>query len=124
MVEVGARTQVCGPPVPMYQQGQRVEDDDVVPECKEPVAETLAGHPSPRHLPWLLAQQSFSALCAYERTVGVRDSPDPFSAASNFVAANVAGVQALLQACLDAGVPRVVQVSTDEVYGSVASGSS
>jgi dTDP-glucose 4,6-dehydratase len=43
--------------------------------------------------------------------------------ASNFVAANVAGVQALLQACLDAGVSRVVQVSTDEVYGSVESGS-
>jgi dTDP-glucose 4,6-dehydratase len=43
--------------------------------------------------------------------------------ASSFVAANVVGVQALLQACLDARVPRVVQVSTDEVYGSVASGS-
>ena len=43
--------------------------------------------------------------------------------ASNFVAANVVGVQVLLQACLDANVPRVVQISTDEVYGSVASGS-
>ena len=43
--------------------------------------------------------------------------------ASGMVAANVAGVQMLLQACLDAKVPRVVQVSTDEVYGSVASGS-
>jgi dTDP-glucose 4,6-dehydratase len=43
--------------------------------------------------------------------------------ASSFVAANVVGVQALLQACLDAGVRRVVQVSTDEVYGSVAVGS-
>jgi dTDP-glucose 4,6-dehydratase len=43
--------------------------------------------------------------------------------ASGFVAANVLGVQALLQACLDAKVPRVVQVSTDEVYGSVAAGS-
>jgi dTDP-glucose 4,6-dehydratase len=43
--------------------------------------------------------------------------------ASDFISANVAGVQALLQACLDASVPRVVQVSTDEVYGSVASGS-
>jgi dTDP-glucose 4,6-dehydratase len=43
--------------------------------------------------------------------------------AASFVAANVVGVQVLLQACLDAGVPRVVQVSTDEVYGSVASGS-
>jgi dTDP-glucose 4,6-dehydratase len=43
--------------------------------------------------------------------------------ASDFVAANVVGVQVLLQACLDAGVPRVVQVSTDEVYGSIAEGS-
>jgi dTDP-glucose 4,6-dehydratase len=43
--------------------------------------------------------------------------------ASNFVAANVVGVQVLLQACLDAKVPRVVHVSTDEVYGSTASGS-
>src|ERR1700734_3687471 len=43
--------------------------------------------------------------------------------ASDFVAANVVGVQTLLQACLDAGVPRVVQVSTDEVYGSIAAGS-
>jgi dTDP-glucose 4,6-dehydratase len=42
---------------------------------------------------------------------------------SSFVATNVAGTAALLQACLDARVPRVVQVSTDEVYGSIASGS-
>jgi dTDP-glucose 4,6-dehydratase len=40
-----------------------------------------------------------------------------------FAAANVTGVQVLLQACLDGGVRRVVQVSTDEVYGSIASGS-
>ncbi|HEV2373722.1 MAG TPA: dTDP-glucose 4,6-dehydratase [Streptosporangiaceae bacterium] len=40
-----------------------------------------------------------------------------------FVQTNVVGVQTLLQACLDAGVPRVVHVSTDEVYGSVDSGS-
>ena len=45
------------------------------------------------------------------------------ASATEFVAANVAGTQTLLQACLDAGVPRMVQVSTDEVYGSVASGS-
>ena len=43
--------------------------------------------------------------------------------ASDFVAANVTGVQVLLQACLDAQIRKVVQVSTDEVYGSVASGS-
>ena len=45
------------------------------------------------------------------------------TSAADFVAANVAGVQLLLRACLDAGVGRVVQVSTDEVYGSVARGS-
>jgi len=28
-----------------------------------------------------------------------------------------------MQACLDAGIRRVVQVSTDEVYGSIAEGS-
>jgi len=45
------------------------------------------------------------------------------SGAAPFVATNVAGVQVLLQACLDAGVGPVVHVSTDEVYGSVESGS-
>ena len=43
--------------------------------------------------------------------------------AAEFAATNVAGVQVLLEACLDAKVPRVVQVSTDEVYGSLAAGS-
>ncbi len=43
--------------------------------------------------------------------------------AAPFIATNVTGVQVLLQACLDAGVGPVVQVSTDEVYGSIASGS-
>ena len=37
--------------------------------------------------------------------------------------ADVTGVQVLLDACLAAGVPRVVHVSTDEVYGSIAVGS-
>jgi dTDP-glucose 4,6-dehydratase len=43
--------------------------------------------------------------------------------AAAFVQANVAGTDALMQACLDAGTPRVIQVSTDEVYGSIAAGS-
>ncbi len=43
--------------------------------------------------------------------------------AAPFIASNVAGVQTLMQACLDATVRRVVQVSTDEVYGSIATGS-
>jgi len=45
------------------------------------------------------------------------------TAPSAFVAANVTAVQVLLQACLEAGVSRVVQVSTDTVYGSMTSGS-
>ncbi|GAA4104482.1 dTDP-glucose 4,6-dehydratase [Nonomuraea soli] len=43
--------------------------------------------------------------------------------AAPFVTTNVLGTQTLMQACLDAGTPRVVQVSTDEVYGSVDIGS-
>lgn len=45
------------------------------------------------------------------------------ASAGEFVRTNVLGVQTLMQACLDAGTPRVVQVSTDEVYGSVEEGS-
>ncbi|MHB1876942.1 MAG: NAD-dependent epimerase/dehydratase family protein, partial [Streptosporangiaceae bacterium] len=45
------------------------------------------------------------------------------ASATDFVATNVAGVQAVAQACLDAGVGRLVQVSTDEVYGSAPDGS-
>jgi dTDP-glucose 4,6-dehydratase len=43
--------------------------------------------------------------------------------ASAFVTANVLGTETLLRACLDAGIPRVIQVSTDEVYGSIPAGS-
>ena len=43
--------------------------------------------------------------------------------AADFAATNMVGVQVLLEACLDAKVSRVVQVSTDEVYGSITSGS-
>lgn len=43
--------------------------------------------------------------------------------AGDFVTTNVLGVQVLLQACLEANVRRVVQVSTDEVYGSILDGS-
>ena len=43
--------------------------------------------------------------------------------AADFVLTNAVGVQTLLDAVLRAGVPRVVQVSTDEVYGSIDEGS-
>jgi dTDP-glucose 4,6-dehydratase len=43
--------------------------------------------------------------------------------AAEFVTTNAAGVQVLLDACMTAGVERIVHVSTDEVYGSIATGS-
>lgn len=42
--------------------------------------------------------------------------------AAEFVRTNVVGTQTLLEACLSAGTDRVVHVSTDEVYGSIAEG--
>ncbi len=44
--------------------------------------------------------------------------------AGDFVRTNVLGVQSLLDACLRVGTPRVVHISTDEVYGSVEVGAS
>ncbi|SDN43665.1 dTDP-glucose 4,6-dehydratase [Allokutzneria albata] len=43
--------------------------------------------------------------------------------AADFVLTNVLGTQTLLQAALEAGVSKFVHVSTDEVYGSIESGS-
>ncbi len=43
--------------------------------------------------------------------------------AAEFVSTNVVGTQVLLEAALEAGVGRFVHVSTDEVYGSIDSGS-
>ncbi|GGS81437.1 dTDP-glucose 4,6-dehydratase [Planobispora rosea] len=43
--------------------------------------------------------------------------------AGDFVTTNVLGTQRLLQAALEGGVGTFVQVSTDEVYGSIARGS-
>jgi dTDP-glucose 4,6-dehydratase len=43
--------------------------------------------------------------------------------AAEFVRTNVLGPQTLFEACRRHGVPRVVHVSTDEVYGSIDEGS-
>jgi dTDP-glucose 4,6-dehydratase len=41
----------------------------------------------------------------------------------DFVLTNVVGTQTLLDACRVAGVPRIVHIGTDEVYGSIDNGS-
>ena len=45
------------------------------------------------------------------------------ASAREFMRTNVVGAQTLMQACLDAGIRRIVHVSTDEVYGSLPHGS-
>jgi dTDP-glucose 4,6-dehydratase len=44
------------------------------------------------------------------------------SGAADFVVTNVLGAQTVFDACLRNAIPRVVHVSTDEVYGSIATG--
>jgi dTDP-glucose 4,6-dehydratase len=41
----------------------------------------------------------------------------------DFVVTNVVGTQTLLDACLRHGIPRIVHIGTDEVYGSIDEGS-
>lgn len=45
------------------------------------------------------------------------------SDASDFVRTNVLGTQVLLDAALKTGVDKFIQISTDEVYGSISAGS-
>lgn len=42
---------------------------------------------------------------------------------ADFILTNVVGAQTLFDACLRHRIPRVVHIGTDEVYGSIASGS-
>jgi dTDP-glucose 4,6-dehydratase len=67
-----------------------------------------------RTLPGIDAIVHFAAESHVDRSV--RD-------AGPFVETNVVGTQRLLDAALRAGVGRIVHVSTDEVYGSIAEGS-
>ncbi|GGR75867.1 dTDP-glucose 4,6-dehydratase [Micromonospora fulviviridis] len=65
---------------------------------------TVAGHDAVVH---------FAAESHVDRSI---------AAAADFVTTNVVGTQTLLDAALRHGVRRFVQVSTDEVYGSIATG--
>jgi dTDP-glucose 4,6-dehydratase len=64
-------------------------------------------------LPGMDAVVNFAAETHVDRSI--------FGAAE-FVVTNVLGAQTLFDACLRAGVQRVVHVSTDEVYGSIPAG--
>src|SRR3984885_6720215 len=68
------------------------------------LAEVLPGHD---------AVINFAAESHVDRSI---------AGAAEFVMSNVAGGQTLLDACRTAGVPPIVHVSTDEVYGSIADG--
>ena len=57
---------------------------------------------------------NFAAESHVDRSMG---------AATDFVTTNVLGAQQVFAACLRHGVTTVIQVSTDEVYGSIESGS-
>jgi dTDP-glucose 4,6-dehydratase len=65
-------------------------------------------------MPGIDAVVHFAAESHVDRSIAGADS---------FVMTNVVGTHTLLQAALVAGVPRFVHVSTDEVYGSIESGS-
>ncbi|WP_304454022.1 dTDP-glucose 4,6-dehydratase [Nocardiopsis sp. YSL2] len=69
------------------------------------LAELMPGHD---------AVVNFAAETHVDRSIDGADA---------FVRTNVLGTAAVLQAAKDARVPRVVHVSTDEVYGSIDSGS-
>ncbi|WP_328406264.1 dTDP-glucose 4,6-dehydratase (plasmid) [Streptomyces sp. NBC_00390] len=71
----------------------------------EPLREILPGHDVVVH---------FAAESHVDRSLG---------GAQEFVRTNVQGTHNLLECSRIARIPRVVQVSTDEVYGSIASGS-
>jgi dTDP-glucose 4,6-dehydratase len=69
------------------------------------VADTVPGHD---------AVLNFAAESHVDRSI---------AGAAPFVRTNVVGTQVLLDACLAHRVPRFLQVSTDEVYGSIETGS-
>lgn len=79
----------------------------VVGDICDPVVvdETVAGHDVVVH---------FAAESHVDRSI---------ASAAPFVATNVLGTQTLLDAALRHGTGRFVHVSTDEVYGSIATGS-
>lgn len=70
----------------------------------------------PELVPELMRRFAFDAVLNFAAESHVdRSITDPFP----FVTTNVLGTQNLLEAARQAGVPRFVHISTDEVYGSL-----
>lgn len=68
------------------------------------------------HVDWLFAQGSFDAVVHFAAESMVDRS---IESSAPFIQSNVAGTQVLLDAALKHSTPRFLQVSTDEVYGSL-----
>jgi dTDP-glucose 4,6-dehydratase len=68
------------------------------------------------HVDWLFAQGSFDAAVHFAAESMVDRS---IESSAPFIQSNVAGTQVLLDAALKHSTPRFLQVSTDEVYGSL-----
>ncbi|MEV2196556.1 dTDP-glucose 4,6-dehydratase [Streptomyces phaeochromogenes] len=89
--------------LPADHRGLRFVEGDICD--RELLLNLLPGHDAVVH---------FAAESHVDRSLG---------AAAEFVRTNVLGTQVLLDAVVHTGVERVVHVSTDEVYGSIAEGS-
>lgn len=68
------------------------------------------------HVDWLFAQGSFDAVVHFAAESMVDRS---IESSAPFIQSNVAGTQVLLDAALKHSTSRFLQVSTDEVYGSL-----
>jgi len=68
------------------------------------------------HVDWLLGEHGFDAIVHFAAESFVDRS---IQSSAPFIHANVFGTQVLLDAALKHKLPRYLQVSTDEVYGSL-----
>ena len=83
------------------------------PRCRFVRGDLLDAALLDRELPGHDVVVNFAAETSVDRSI---------ADATDVVRTNVLGVQVLLEACLRAGVPRVVHIGTDEVYGPVPHG--
>jgi len=88
----------------------------------------VASHPSYRFVQGDIADSALLATLLTDTAAVVNFAAEThvdrsIDSSAAFVDTNVVGTQRLLEAVRQAGVPRMVHVSTDEVYGSIDEGS-